>query len=299
MSALRRVLVWLMLAGCGRAGFDTTAGGDASASDGSLDATVDAAAGPFGEAMVVEELADPAADDDPSLTGDLLELYFKSDRDGGPDIWRTTRESADDAWGDPAPVAELNSPQFDGTPEVSLDGLTITLASDRGGGPGGIDLHVSTRLARGDDWSDPQPLDDLNTNGQEYAAVMDEAGEIVVFNREVDGQSFDLLTATRDGDGWTEPAPLENLATAVYEADSHLDETGLEIHFAGELAGDEGRDIHHSARVAIDASFGLPERLVELSSPMADEDPWVSRDGSLIVFASDRSGNQEIYWAER
>lgn len=299
---MRRLVLLLCAAGCGRAGYDARSGGDASPDGGGSldDASGDASTGPFGEALPIEPLADPGADDDPSLTGDLRELYFKSDRGGGqPDIWRTTRDSPGDPWGDPAPVPELNSPQFDGTPEVSLDGLTITLSSDRDGAPGGIDLYVSTRADRDDDWGDPQPLVDLNSNEQEYAAVMDAAGEVVVFNRSVPAQSFDLFAATRDGAGWTEPFALVNLSSTAYEADSHLDGSGLELYFAGELPGGDGRDIYRSERDATGQDFAPPERVVELSSPMADEDPWVSPGGNLIVFSSDRSGDQEIYFAER
>src|SRR5690554_405756 len=69
----------------------------------------------------------PVADDDPSATGDLLELYFNR----ANDIFVSKRSSVNDPWGAPTAVAELNTAGVETTPEVSYDGLTIFLASDR------------------------------------------------------------------------------------------------------------------------------------------------------------------------
>ena len=300
------ILLLLLLCACGRLGFDAGGGDDAGAPDaGAADATVFDAAplGPFGEATLVAELAAPGtADDDPSLTGDLLELYFKSDRGGGNDfdIWLARRESPDDPWDDPVEVVELSSNSFDGTPEVSIDGLTITLSSDRPGGDGGgIDLWIATREDRDDPWETPAPLVGFNSPEQEYAAVTDEAGDTLIFNRSVVDQSFDLLQSRRAAGVWSAPVPLVGLSTAGYEADSHLSGDGLELTFAGELPGGEGRDIYLTRRDAVGADFAPPERLAELASATADEDPWLSPDRRLIVFSSDRSGDQELYTASR
>lgn len=297
MRAPLLLLVWL--AACGRAGFDPLAADDDAAPEVIDAGAPDAASGPFGEAALVEEVMAAGLDDDPSLTGDLREMFFKSDRDGGIDIWVVRRDAPDDAWGVPEPVEELNSPQADDTPEVSIDGLTITLASDRNGAPGGIDLFVSSRLTREDVWDEPQPIADLNSNGAEYAAVMDAAGARLVFNRDVAGNSLDLFGAARDGAGWTMPAQLVGLSTVSYEADSHLSDDSLELYFTADLPGSEGHDLYRTRREAPDGDFGAPERVVELVSPQADEDPWVSPDGRTIYFSSERSGNREIYRAER
>src|SRR5262245_38091297 len=58
----------------------------------------------------VGSLSDPADDEDPSFTGDVLELYFSSTRAGTADIWVSRRTSRTDLWGLPARVSELSSP---------------------------------------------------------------------------------------------------------------------------------------------------------------------------------------------
>jgi len=69
--------------------------------------------------------------------------------------------------------------------------------------------------------------------------------------------------------------------------------------FAGELAGGDGRDIYQADRPSADDPFAAPARLVEVSSPARDEDPWLSPDARVLVFSSDRTGDQELYWTRR
>src|SRR5690606_6861790 len=104
------VLVAVVLAGCGRIGFGLDV---RDASDGNLAlddvANIDATPlGPFGTPVLVD-LGGQA--EDPTLTADLLELYFSSSRAGGSgseDLWFVTRASSSTAWSAPMPVPGLN-----------------------------------------------------------------------------------------------------------------------------------------------------------------------------------------------
>src|SRR5262245_28394490 len=72
--------------------------------------------GPFGTPTLVSNLSDPSYDDDPTLTADLLEIYFNSLRAGGPglgDVWKATRASPTFPFGTPVPVTQLNSPSVE------------------------------------------------------------------------------------------------------------------------------------------------------------------------------------------
>jgi hypothetical protein len=305
------------LTACGRLGYEPVPAGDTDAMPGAdvvrpdarpaPDAQPpqpDAPPGPFRAAALIEELAAPDADDDdPSLTGDLLEIYFKSDRGtpGDFDIWRAVRESADQPWGAPERVDELSTTSYEATPEVSSDGLVMYLASTRDGGVDETDIWLSTRASRADPWGEPDVVVELSSDEDEWAAVSDESGTHVVITRSVPGNVLDLLGASRASadEPWGAPAPLANLATPVYEADGHLDPSGLRLFFAGELAGGDGRDIYIAERPSPEDDFGPPARVAELSSGSRDEDPWVSPDGNVIVISSDRTGDQELYWSSR
>src|SRR5262245_946591 len=121
------------------------------AANGSGDAPVDAAVplGPWSAPTPIE--ITPVDDDDPTATGDLLELYFNRTND----IYVTKRASLTDPWGAPVAVAELNTGNTETTPEVTYDGLTIYFASSRAGSLGGNDIWRSTRTSRTVPWSTP------------------------------------------------------------------------------------------------------------------------------------------------
>jgi len=90
-----------------------------------------------------------AADEDPTITGDGLELFFASNRAGslGGAIWHATRASLGAPWNAPVRVVELDSAQMDHSPTVSDDGLTLFFSSTRPGAPGSSDFYVATRAS--------------------------------------------------------------------------------------------------------------------------------------------------------
>ena len=85
---------------------------------GSIDAPVDAgppdappfATGTFEAPLLVGELSTTMFnEDDPTLTGDMLEIYLKSRRGGNTDIFFATRASLEEDWSAPIRNDELSS----------------------------------------------------------------------------------------------------------------------------------------------------------------------------------------------
>src|SRR5690242_1356313 len=118
---------WLALAGCGRSHFDYEAVPDAAVPP---DAYV-FVFGPFTTPTPVPAFSDPNEDDDPTLTDDLLEIYWEGQRWPGDKITFSTRTALDQPWSTPiiAPGLEIG----DSCPEVSHDGLTIMFSSNVAG----------------------------------------------------------------------------------------------------------------------------------------------------------------------
>src|ERR1044071_9321583 len=81
----------------------------------------------FGMPRVLKELSIEGRADNPSLTSDLLEIYFTAGATLTTplDVWTATRESRADAFGTPQPVTEVNTPGVETSPVVSGDGLTL------------------------------------------------------------------------------------------------------------------------------------------------------------------------------
>ena len=86
------------------------------------------------------------------ITDDGCRIYFHSERPGGlggMDIWYVDREG--EGWGEPVNVAELNTPDSEGYPFVSLDGQELWINRWHMGTPG-----VFRSKLVGGAWSEPQ-----------------------------------------------------------------------------------------------------------------------------------------------
>ncbi|MFH1737969.1 MAG: hypothetical protein ABIH23_03090 [bacterium] len=98
----------------------------------------------------------------PSVSADGLSLFFRSTRSGGfgnTDIWVATRPTVQDTWGPPRNLGStVNSSAYDCGVNVSADGLSLFIQSNRDGGFGSFDLYLSTRKTTGDEWSAPVNL---------------------------------------------------------------------------------------------------------------------------------------------
>ena len=284
-----RLVVVVALAGCGRCDFD---------------AQPDARPlGPFGTPIAVTELNEVGVDDDPSLTGDMLEIYFDSTRGGlgGGDIWVATRPRIDVPFSTPLLVSELASPDDDTSPDVSLDGLTLYFSSSRV--TGDRDLFVSTRANRAMSWSAPTRIEELTTNVPETSAVESADRRRLYFATSRSNGIQDIYLATRAmvGAPWLVDGPVMGISESSYGESQHWIDASETIMYVSSNRMSTGGLLHiwRSTRESRDDAFGPPELVVELTSPAEDADPWLSPDGHTIYFASTRNGQFDIFMATR
>ncbi len=258
---------------------------------------------PFSAPAVLTAVGTGSVDDDPSLTGDLLELYFNSNRPGGlggDDIWRITRATIADPWTVPVNVTELNSPALDTTPEVSLDGLTIFIGSDRPGSQG-PDIYLSTRPDRGALWSTPARIPGLSSPAIDVAAsTTPDLLDVVLESTR--GGDADLFVSTRPNTGapWGMPMPVPELNTPGIERNpSRAGPMGNTLVFDSNRPGGVGdRDLYLTVHPPM-GGWLPPLLLDELCSPLEDTDPWMSPDFRYVIFTSMRDGSSRIYEASR
>jgi hypothetical protein len=189
---------------------------DAGAPDGG---PVDPATlGPFGPPTEVQELSSAGLEDDPTLTSDMLEIYFEREpADGGTsDLYVATRVRVLDPFDPPVPLAALNSSARDSAPEISGDGLTLYFSSARGGTNDldGLDVYVSTRADRAAPWSPPQRVAELSSPLGDLAPVLSADGRIGLLASARDaagtglgiaGLDLYLTERARPGDPWVRP----------------------------------------------------------------------------------------------
>lgn len=97
---MRFVVMGIALMACGRVHFDER-------DDGGMAADVPLGSGPWGDITKVGELDIGTINDDPTLAGDQLEIYFNSNAAGGSDLYVAKRGTVEESWGTPQLVAEL------------------------------------------------------------------------------------------------------------------------------------------------------------------------------------------------
>ena len=273
----------IVVAACGRVGFDPLV----PESGGFVEEPI--ILGTFNPPWEIQSLVSDQDDADPSLSDDGKELYFTSGRNGQLDIWRATRNGVGGQWQALEPVEELNSNAREHSPMVSRNGRTMIFSR----GPSGRgDLWISKRLNRSDNWSEPEPLDALNTADPEGDPSLSPSGKMIIFTR-----NSDIYMSMRDSldDDWREPWLVEELSTGHSDADPFLLDEGLTVVFSSNVPGGMGKmDLYTATRKSLDQPFGDWIPIMGLNSSASDRDPWISPDGSLIIYSTFLDGDQTL-----
>jgi hypothetical protein len=259
----------------------------------------------FGEVTLVAELASEEESDNPTLTSDLLEIYFASGREGGAgdqDVWTARRASTSEPFGVPEPVSIVNTEEFETSPAVSLDGLELWLGAEREGGLGEQDIYVSRRATTGDAWDAPVNVSELNSDDKDIPRPPAMQGRVMPLGSHR-GESgyYQTFLATRASPSEPFGAPVELTAIeleGMNNVDAFLTENGLDLYFNRTPgAGEDTGDLFVAHRSSEAGSFGTPVALTSVNTAHDERDPWLSADGRILYFSSDRDGTLSIYQA--
>jgi hypothetical protein len=245
------------------------------------------------------------------ITKDGLSLYLSSNRPGGYgnlDIWVSQRASVDDAWGTPQNLGpDINTSSSDTTPTVSLDGHWLYFASDRSGGFGGLDLYVSRRHSKRDDfgWQPPVNLGSgVNTSATERgpAHFEDEVtGTITLYfssTRPGGIGAEDIYASTLQPDETCAPAVIiSELSSAYGDSNPAIRRDGLEMFLGSGRPGQlGGTDLWVSTRPSTSDPWSIPVNLgAVVNSAVLDFRPAISFDGTALYFHSERPGGFGAY----
>lgn len=286
---------------------------------------VSSAAYHFGPAVRVPELASTYRRENPTLTDDLLEIYFTSNEDseGNGDVWFAERSRRGDPFGTPAPVTAVNSTSYETSSGISSDGLSLWFGSNRAGGVGGIDIWVAERPDRRAAWSAPVNLADVNTSADEIPRPPGQHGLVMPMastkNTPVSQgdrvyQSY-FSKRSRSDSPFQAPVDIPGLVPGPPIVDGCLSDDGLTLFFSASAdafgAGSAGAqdaaspldggtvkaDIFVAFRSSVDQPFAFTQALSDLDTDADERDPWISPDGSVFYFTSDRDGTTGIYSA--
>lgn len=298
MSVRNQLLSLLIVTGCGRVGFGVVA--DAAESDvGDAQADSDGPAlGPFGQPMPISMINSTVDDDDPTLTGDQLELIFDSNRGAGAfgDLYVSRRATVDAPWSGPTVILELMTADDEDAPNLSLDGLTLTFASARATGAGSDDLYITSRATRTAPWMSPVQISELATPASESDLSTTADGRIGVFARA--GVVYEVKRSTSAG-MWDPPVPIGAIDPGGIQEDPMMTSDGLRLVYSG--ADGVGGDfaLYLASRGSTSEPFGPGALITELETPTDETDPWLSLDGHTLLYTLGTASARDIYFATR
>jgi Tol biopolymer transport system component len=156
-------------------------------------------AGAWAAPQRVAALSSPETDEAAVMTADALLLVFASSRSSADlDLFRATRADRASPWTAITRIAELSSPDSDGSPFLSHDGRVLYLHSARAGGSGDNDLWVATRTDPRGPFAAPTRVDfdDINTDASESDPWVSPDGRTMYFSSDRDGNQ-ELFVARR------------------------------------------------------------------------------------------------------
>ena len=255
----------------------------------------------FGMPRLLSELDTTYSNQNPTLTGDLLDLFFTSNRsDTSADVWTAHRASPGDPFDPPTLVTEASSPLYETSPAISADGLSLYVGSERDGTTGGTDIWSTTRADRNAPWAALEnltaldsPVNDIPRPPGQHGLVMPMASA-----RDVTGGYRTYLAERPDVDHpFAAPAVVTGLVGGDIFADAFLSDDGLTLFYAA-ASGSAKPDMFVAWRVSTTDRFSLPTPLSDLNTDADERDPWLSPDGTMFYFTSDRgTGVLQIYEA--
>jgi len=272
----------------------------------------------------------------PGISKNGLSLYITSNRPGGVngksftgfvEIWVSQRASVEADWGPPVNLDAFNiAPVINSiksntaVPSFSADGHLLFFNSDRPGGLGGIDLYVSRRTNKHDDfgWQEPVNLGLINSPQEDTALTYFEDEETGIITGYVTSNrpggpvgsapgSGHIWVSTLGDDGSFGPAVLvPELSSQYNDTRMAIRRDGLEFFLTSTRP--DGRigknDIWVSTRDSTLDPWSTPVNLgptVNFAGYVTGA-PALSWNGTTLYFYSDRpggSGGRDLYVATR
>lgn len=141
----------------------------------------------------VAELATIGSESSPTLSTDLLEMFYCSAGLNAA-VYRATRPTLQMPWVAGTPVVELDDPLADDcSPFRMIDGVRLAFASNRAGGHGAGDLWIASRV--GGVFTRPEPIEGVNDLAYEDDPWIAPDGALIVFASNRGDGDFDLWAA--------------------------------------------------------------------------------------------------------
>jgi hypothetical protein len=229
---------------------------------------------------------------DASFHPDGTELYFTLWTGRFGTIVMSKMDSG--SWGSPETVS-FSGRHNDLEPFVTPDGSRLYFASKRPlpGETTSGDFNLWFAERDGDGWGEPEPLDDVNTDANEFYPSLDRGGNLFWTGAyETSEGGEDIWYATPSDTGFSMPINVgQGVNTEHDEFNSMISPDGSWLAFGsfGRDDGMGGGDLYISFK-QVDGSFGTAINMgSRVNTSALDFCPSLTPDGSTFVFTSRRT----------
>ena len=162
-----------------------------------------------------------------------------------------------------------------------------------------LDIYQSTYKADGS-YSEPIPVDELNTRFHEGPVAITKDGTIIYFSSEsfkdklfekdkthkLKFGQVNLYKAVKENGKWSNIIPLPFNSKSYSAGNPSIDKEGKVLYFASNMPGSIGGTDIWKVTVNGDGTFGIPENLGNKINTVGDENfPFVT-DDSILYFSS-------------
>jgi hypothetical protein len=238
-----------------------------------------------------------ADEDDPHLSSGGLTLFYTSTGKKKSDIMMSRRRERSQAWPAGKPMDDYISTETDDRSAfATADGRYpqfLYFATKKDKKNDNFDIFVAVRQGPSSVFSEPTPVQTVCTAEDELHPWLTADGKSLYFSRKTkDG--WRVYVARRKeatgGAGFGDPEVIKELPAGFHHAS--LTPDGKTMYLQGPLEK-ERWGLFRSARGA--DGWGKPEALEGLNNadgPTGDRSPNLSRDGTMLYFASDRPGGK-------
>jgi Tol biopolymer transport system component len=236
------------------------------------------------------------SNDDDAAPGDDAALIDAISIDAPPDAACLAKWRAGPTFTTPIPVGGLVTTSEENDPFLTADEKTIYFVRTS-------DIYKATRSAIGNNFGNVGKASDLSSGVGDSKVSLTADGMTAFLNSARAGGTgmTDVWRATRSSTSSTFATPdqkyLANVNTTGDQWDPHVSANGLRLYIAPPAS--PMQHIEVASRASLMENFGAPVPLTELDSGERDNDPTLTADERLIVFASNRNGDRNLWYALR
>lgn len=141
-------------------------------------------------------------------------------------------------------------------------------------------------------WSDPEGIDNLNTNSHDAAVSLNADGtELFIYRNRGDGKG-DLYLSELDGVTWTKPVLQLKLNSPEWDGSACFIPNENKIIFASERKGGlGGKDLYSAERTTNNVWTNIKNLGPEINSKYDEDAPFVTSDGKILFFSSNNKNS--------